>query len=108
MSSIFRCLFCQAVFLSQQALTEHIVSTNCAYHANLNVVQSALDNNTTSSNESVSLNEFETETGVADDVDVQDMNLSDVSMGVGSEGEESILSDVSNDADLNGMLTMAT
>ncbi|OBZ81362.1 hypothetical protein A0J61_10588 [Choanephora cucurbitarum] len=61
MSSIFNCLFCQAVFLSQQALTEHIMSINCAYYANLNVVQSASDNDTTSSDESVSLNEFETE-----------------------------------------------
>ncbi|OBZ81034.1 hypothetical protein A0J61_10918 [Choanephora cucurbitarum] len=99
MSSIFRCLFCQAVFLSQKALTEHIISTNCAYYANLNVVQSALDNNTTSSNESVSLNEFETETGVADDTNNAD--LTDVSMSVGSEGEQSIVFDDTNNADLN-------
>ena len=100
MSNLFNCPYCSSVFLSQQALTEHIVSTNCAYHANLNTVASA--------NQSSSVDEFETMSQVDNVADMQERNLSDVSMGAGFDAGESDDSDLTNNADSNGKLSMLT
>ena len=106
MSSIFNCLFCQAVFVGQQALIEHIISTNCAYYANLNAIQSSSDNDMASANESVQLTEYKTETGFVNDVDVQDANLSDVSMKAGFEGNNSASTESDSNTNFIGMLFM--